>query len=479
MCIPLIWPQDAPFIYDEPWLFLKAHEANKNHLLAEIGLYGTVGIPYGPVPTWIYQGLLLTTRSPSWWITLHAGFMIVSIAIGLLLLSRALKLWKWFIPIILASPYLWFYARQIWDNSFILAFSAIGLGAYSYFHLNRSKVFLLLAVVSTSVLPLIHFMALPLVMALALHMALFARRELFQWRLILLAYFSCFVIFHANYFGFLYTGLGHLQPHTITLNSTINFLRGWLFPLGGGRLLSGWGLDYFFGKDFFPHHAGFSVMQLVSCLGFVLVLFGVYLATKKLFENRFLFPLKEFFSGYTLPVDIRTHFAFIIVVSLCFQILECGISHSYFYPHYHNGLWIVDVLAAWFAVDRLVKMKWGVWMVSIYGASLVYILLSIMAIVHDRGGTRGRHYGPTIGNQLEVVRALGKQNTRYPVFCIVENFMKYPSIAALRTLCLKDTSSQQRDSLCIDYVSNDARSGRVRVVKENKGRKFPDYWREE
>ena len=479
MCLPLIWPQDAPFIYDEPWLFLSAHDANKNHHLAETGFYGTIGIPYGPIPIWIYQGFLLTTRSPTWWILLHAGFMVISIVFGLILLSRALKLWKWFIPIILASPYLWFYMRQLWDNSFIMAFSAIGLGAYSYFHLNRSKVFLLLAIVSISVLPFIHFMALPLAMALTLHMAIFARRELFQMRLVLLAYCSCFLITHAYYFGFLYTGLGHLQPHTITRNSTINFLRGWLFPLGGGRLLSGWGLDYFFGKDFFPRNPFFPAMQLVSCLGFGLVLFGVYLATRNLFQNRLLPPLKDFFSGNTQPIDIQTHFAFIIAASFVFQILECGISHSYFYPHYHNGLWIINILAAWIAVDRLVKKRRGVWVVSIYGISLACLLLSSIVIVHDRGGTRGRHYGPTIGNQLEVVQALAKQNTHYPVFCTVDNFMKYPSIPALRTLCLRDTSYQQRDSLCIDYLSNDARSGKVRVVKEIKGKKLPDYWREE
>jgi hypothetical protein len=475
----MIWPLDAPFIYDEPWLFLSAHDANNNHKLAEIGLYGTVGIPYGPIPTWIYQGFLLSTRSPTGWILLHAGFMVVSTAIGLLLLSRALKLWKWFIPIVLASPYFWFYTRQLGDNSFILAFSAIGLGCYAYFYLNRLKVFLFIAIISISILPVIHFMALPLVLAIALHMALFARHELYQMRFILSAYFSCFLITHARYFGFLFTGFEHFQSHVITGNSTINFWRGWLFPLGGGRLLSGWGLDYFFGKEFFPRNPVLPVIQLISCLGFALVLFGVFLTVRKLFKKRLFSPLDKFLPRYPETIDIRYHFSFIIIVSFVLQIFECGISHSYFYPHYHNGLWIIDVLAAWIAVDRLIKIKWGAWMVSIYGISLVCLLVSIIVIVHARGGTRGRHYGPTIGNQLEVVHALGKQNTRYPVFCTVENFMKYPSIAALRTLCLTDSSCQQRDSLCIDYASNDTCSGRVRVVKEIKGKKFPDYWRED
>ncbi|MGB7568025.1 MAG: hypothetical protein WBM07_09205, partial [Chitinivibrionales bacterium] len=151
--------------------------------------------------------------------------MVISTAFGLLLLSRALKLWKWFIPIVLASPYFWFYTRQLGDNSFILAFSAIGVGCYAYFYLNRLKVFLFIAIISISVLPVIHFMALPLALAIALHMAFFARHELYQMRFILFAYLSCFLIIHARYFGFLFTGFEHFQSHVMTGNSTINFWR--------------------------------------------------------------------------------------------------------------------------------------------------------------------------------------------------------------------------------------------------------------
>ena len=73
--VPLIWPGDIPFINDEPQLIANALRANAEGRLASIGLMGTYGFSYGPLPTWIYQMLLTATRDLVAVTVLHALLM--------------------------------------------------------------------------------------------------------------------------------------------------------------------------------------------------------------------------------------------------------------------------------------------------------------------------------------------------------------------------------------------------------------------
>src|SRR5512133_2897396 len=80
----LVLPGDAPFINDEAFLVLAALRANAAHRLAELGLVGTKGLPYGPIPTWIYQALLALTHGPVALVVLHAALLAAGTAIALL-----------------------------------------------------------------------------------------------------------------------------------------------------------------------------------------------------------------------------------------------------------------------------------------------------------------------------------------------------------------------------------------------------------
>ena len=51
-----VWPGDIPFINDEPRFIYKALRANQRAELEGTGLVGSLGIPYGPLPVWMYQG---------------------------------------------------------------------------------------------------------------------------------------------------------------------------------------------------------------------------------------------------------------------------------------------------------------------------------------------------------------------------------------------------------------------------------------
>src|SRR5688572_32104549 len=51
----VLWAGDISWINDEPRLIAKAYHANREFRLETKGLSGNFGIPYGPLPTHIYQ----------------------------------------------------------------------------------------------------------------------------------------------------------------------------------------------------------------------------------------------------------------------------------------------------------------------------------------------------------------------------------------------------------------------------------------
>ena len=96
--LPAVWPGDAPWTNDEPHLLAAALDANAAHQPAAMGLFGSYGVPYGPLPTQIYQVLLLVTHNPVWLVAIRGVLTMSLTAAGLLWLARTLRLPRWFIP---------------------------------------------------------------------------------------------------------------------------------------------------------------------------------------------------------------------------------------------------------------------------------------------------------------------------------------------------------------------------------------------
>src|SRR4051812_10903056 len=58
----VLWVGDISFMQDEPRLLAKAFHANERHAIEIKGLNGNFGVPYGPLPTHIYQIILVFTH---------------------------------------------------------------------------------------------------------------------------------------------------------------------------------------------------------------------------------------------------------------------------------------------------------------------------------------------------------------------------------------------------------------------------------
>jgi hypothetical protein len=114
----VLWAGDVSWIQDEPRLLAKAFHANARGALESHGLNGNFGVPYGPLPTHIYQLLLLITHDPVTLAGMRAGACAGVTALGLLWLARALRLNPWFATAVVLAPYVWNFQRILWDASF-------------------------------------------------------------------------------------------------------------------------------------------------------------------------------------------------------------------------------------------------------------------------------------------------------------------------------------------------------------------------
>src|SRR5215831_4383736 len=86
--VPLLFPGDAPFIKDEPVLIANAFFANQHNQLAQLGLEGTRGYSYGPLPTWAYQAFLVFSQDLCVLVFVRALVVTALTALSLAWLSR-------------------------------------------------------------------------------------------------------------------------------------------------------------------------------------------------------------------------------------------------------------------------------------------------------------------------------------------------------------------------------------------------------
>jgi hypothetical protein len=112
----------VPFINDEPKLQTMIDALLQQGELPSRGLRGSLGVEYGPVPQWLYLPVRLATHRVAA-IAAHHQLLFLG---GLWLLYLATRLSigatpaAWAIALATSSPYLFFYSRLPWDNTFLV-----------------------------------------------------------------------------------------------------------------------------------------------------------------------------------------------------------------------------------------------------------------------------------------------------------------------------------------------------------------------
>jgi hypothetical protein len=451
--LPILFPGDAPFINNEPELISLALTANQEHRLAEMALQGNRGAFYGPFPVWIYQALVAVTHNLKVIVVLRALLVGSVTAWALWSISRRLDLWRWFAPIALISPYFWYYARHLWDNSFGIPLSAVAVAAYASFLDRRSALSIAVVIGCIWALVFTHLMALALIIPLGLHMLAFARRSLWHSKWVVVAVSVIAVLAGFPYCRYLVRG-GFQSAEAV------HSVAGWVFPLLGPRVLSAQGLRYFFTPEWRLGEGGVAavlgtVATIVSCISFPLVWIGIGLAAHLVAR------------GLRRPeaMTTREKIYSLVLATLCAQILLNGITGTARHPHYFNATWIIFVLLAWLTVDAASKRRLAPWIALPYASAQLLAIGLLWFQIHANGGTRAG-FGPTIANQMDVAADLNRYSTESRLEIAVLNYQLFPH-ALQALLQLEPAPSGQplpRADLAIVYASSDPRDGRIKLV---------------
>jgi hypothetical protein len=409
--VRLLWPGDVPFIQDEPELIRRAYEQNERKEWTTHGLRGTRSFDYGPLPIVFYRGLLKVSRSPLSWVILKTT--VVSL-LTLLCVFWLLRLEPWLDPKValvpFLSPYLWFYARDLWDNSLNVPLSALTFVAALSFLKKPGRAMFSLAALSGVAALLVHLMVLPLVLGVAVAMGWFQSpwlRKHWAWVA------GTLLVGLAVSSGY----LGHLLSMEGGSSSRGFRAASFFFSLYGARFFSAMALEYFFGWWWFLAGVPLSVQALgiaavaVSLFAFVPTFWGGFRLFQKWRKN-----------ADPLTVLTGAAFAFHVLVLTANQL----VSH----PHYYNSSWFLFFVL--FAIGMTELGKRAVWgrLSVLYYFGLGVTLVFSVAHIHSRGGNRELHYGATLSNQL----AVASQLSCYPKTVPLSDSRTYSNLAAMEVL---------------------------------------------
>ncbi|HET9158550.1 MAG TPA: hypothetical protein VFN91_17875 [Myxococcaceae bacterium] len=456
LCVlPAVHPGDIQWVGDEPMLIAGAMRANGHHAVATHGLTGTAGATYGPFPIWLYQAYLWVSSNLVVLVALRALVMTVVLAVSLLWISRTLGLWPWFIPALLCSPYLWFYARALWDNTFNLPLCALAFASGVSFLARARSWTLLLALGCCVAMLLTHLMALALVVPLTLYLLVRARARLRQlwWQLTLLAGAGLALSFPY---------LSVLRRSVSEESGTPPVSGGWTFPFLGGRILSAQRIADIFGAEWLAHDTGAwgrlaGVAGTVSLIAFALVWAGVGVAVVTARD------------GLRSPTDdtrrLRGEAALLALLILLGQVLLDGLTSKAGFTHYFNATWIVFAFLAWLAVDALHVPPLRTIVAAALAVSTLTVALYLLVRIHH-GGPARMPYGATLANQLQVARELNRYGPGTTLRVEVINVLRFPiALAVLRALSPAPQPPLDVGSLRLEYVTDDPVDGRIRLVR--------------
>jgi hypothetical protein len=403
-----IFPGDVPWIQDEAMIFSIALRANQDHHLAVAGVTGSFGRPYGPIPIWIYQAILLFTHDLRAIVTIRGILSSASIAAGLLLLADAAELWTPFSAIALVSPYLWMFTRELWDNTFNLPLAALCFGFFANFLRTRSALSLHATIALLVIAPFIHPLAVPFSLAMLLYLLLTERRTLARRGLSIIAVLAVVAVAMSQYVW--------LFVHAPPVKLFHFHIAAGVGTIAGAQYLSSCGLYEFLGQQWtWGQHAWigllFDLLIAPTCLAYVFCGLGILIALRNIVRRR---------------RTIREQLAIPCLAAIPIQFLIESLVGGYHYVHYFNTTWIVFAYFAWLGVTTLVSMRPGKIAVNLYAIFLAATLVFIVVRIHRTAGTRDLGFGTTLGNQLEAAETIARYSRASRLTRLPFQFWRFP-----------------------------------------------------
>jgi len=404
LAIVALWPGDVSWLLDEPRLIAAAWHANHDGHIAVGGLYGNFGIRYGPLPTQIYQVLLLVTHDPFTLVILRGLLCAGVCGCGLLWLGRSLGLPGWFAAAVLVSPYVVAYARVLWDASFAMPAGVLALAGFADFLRTGRAWPLRVAVLAGVLAPTIHPQALPLAVAILGWLGWQHRTALWKDRRALCAAGLAVLLLNGFYFG---QFAGQLCAHL-----TGSVQKGYpggnshavtaLAPLLGGRLLCGANYLDNLARPAAPEWlhaiamAGAWLFYPLAWTGMIVAAHGMW----RVFRTCQLPPAIPF------TVTAREAVLGVVLIGLGLQALLFGLLRIPAAPQYFFGTFVLQVMAAWLGVNALRRWRLGAMLGALYATGSAVLTIEAAWSIHQHGYERPRW--PTLASSVSVARELNR-----------------------------------------------------------------------
>ena len=390
-----LWPGDVSWLMDEPRLIANAWHANHDGRLAVGGLYGNFGIRYGPLPTQIYQFLLLLTHDPYTLVVLHVLLSAGVTGFALLWLARSLGLPGWFVVGVLISPYVAAYQRVLWDASYAMPVGALALASFADFLRTQRAWSLRVCVVTSVLVPTIHPQSLPLAVPLLGWLAWQQRAALWRDRRALCIAGIIVLVFDGFYFvqfaGQLFARLsGSVQKGYPGGGS---HLASALAPFLGGRFLCGG--DYL--EKLAPLIApGWLHVAAQACamLFYPLAWLGIGVSACSAWRAARRQPTMTAGESVTL----------VLLVAIVLQALLFGAMRIPAAPQYYFGTFALHVLAALLGVSALRQWRIGAVLGGLYVVGSAILTLEATISIHQHGYERPNW--PKLTTSVNIARQL-------------------------------------------------------------------------
>jgi hypothetical protein len=461
-----LFPLDIPFINDEALLLKKAWEANQAGGLTTHGLMGSRGVDYGPFPLWFYRAALFFSGSVLGVVLLKIFTTALFTSASLYFFARTCPfLNPWLAGVALLSPYLWFYGRDLWDNSFVIPLSAVALTSYAVFLERESKWALTTCVLAATLGFLTHLVFLPVCLGILFHLLVFRWRWLWislkEDRRFLIALFVLAVVLAGPY-------VWHLLGQSPTQKLEPGEVGHALMPFTGPRFFTGFGLEYFLGKDWYSPFTGNVILNFFwvallgfSLLGYPFVWFAILEAPVRLWKTRGEWDLEE-------EIDALMLLTFVFQIGLAWSYRLIPI------PNFHSACWLVYFYFLWRTLTVVLERPIFRRLAGAYLVSLFTALIAMTTIIRLYGGNRELHHGPTLGNLLQVSRDIARYGTKTPLEVEAFHPREFPwSIEALllfqKEKAQRPLSASKRLTLKYKTPSH-TRDGRLELVETPKDR---------
>ena len=465
LCPTVLWPGEVFWLIDEPRLIATAWHHNNDHGLAHSGLFGNMGFPYGPLPTQIYQFLLMLTHDPFVLVLLRAILCAGVTCFSLLWLARTLGLPAWFVAGILVAPNITTFHRVLWDASFAIPIGALAVAAFASFLRTRRARSLRICAAAAVILPMIHPQSLPLCVPLIGYILWQHRADIRRDGRGMLWTGIGVATLHALYFIVVIGVLCHRLTHGVqaTYPGEGSRAESALAPFLGGNLLTGFDYARKVASPGGPEWLAIAAAW-TSRLIYPLIWLGIGVS---IVRARAL--VKSAIANRQSPIashaarDIVTT---VLLVGLVLQSLLYAALRIPAGPQYYFGTFAIHATFAMVAVGALLKFRIGTVLGAAFALSTAYLTIGGMRTIHLHGYEAPGW--PMLRDSVTVARAMN-DFTDTSALTDVPLFQKYPQpIRTLRLLLPPSPGQPKRESgrLFVTYRKKDGKTTGELILTE-------------